>query len=92
MIPTLEVFLREKIGSVRRVLEGTLQMLGQRCLTRDEFHTSLVEASAIVNSTPLWQVSSDQEAPQPLCPAMILTLCESVPHSALPLECSMLTV
>ena len=40
-----------KIGSVRRVLEGTLQMLGQRCLTRDELHTLLVEASAIVNST-----------------------------------------
>ena len=63
-----------KIGSVRMVLEGTLQMLGQRCLTRDEFHTSLVEASAIVNCTPLWEVSSDPEAPQPLCPAMILTL------------------
>ena len=73
-----------KIGSVRRVLEGTLQMLGQHCLTRDELHTLLVEASAIVNSTHLWVVSSDLEAPQPLYPAMTFTLHDSVPHPAPP--------
>ena len=73
-----------KIGSVRRVLEGTLQMLGQHCLTRDELHTLLVEASAIVNSAPLWELFSDPEAPQPLCPAMILTLHDSVPYPAPP--------
>ena len=72
------------VGSVRRVLEGTLQMLGQRCLTRDELHTLLVKASAIMNSTPLWEVSSDPDAPQPLCPAMILTLHYSMPHPASP--------
>ena len=72
------------VCSVRRVLEGILQMLGQHCLMRDKLHTLLVEASAILNSTPLWKVSSDPEAPQPLCPAMILILCNSVPHPAPP--------
>ena len=69
-----------KIGSVRRILEGALQMLDQHCLTRDELHTLVVKVSAIASSTPLWEVSSDPEAPQPLSPAMILTLCYSMPH------------
>ena len=85
MLPTLVVFGREKYVQLEGLaLEGILQILGQRCLTRDEFHTSLVEASAIVNCTPLWEVFSDPEAPQPLCPAMILTLYDSMPHPAPP--------
>ena len=79
-----------KIGSFRIVLEGTLQMSGQRFLTRDELYTLIVEESAIVKSTYYWEVSSIPEAPQPLCPAMIITLHYSMPHPATT-ECSMLT-
>lgn len=68
-----------KIGSVRRVLEGTLVQAGNRCLSRDEFNTLLAEASAIVNNTPLWAVPDHPNDPTPLTPAMLLTLKEYVP-------------
>lgn len=68
-----------KIGSVRRILEASLIAGGNQCLSRDELHTLLMEACAIVNNTPLWEVSSDPSDPLPLSPAMLLTLKEE-PH------------
>lgn len=41
---------------------------------RDELHTLLQEAAAVVNGTPLWAVSDDPNDPQPLTPAMLLNL------------------
>ena len=63
-----------KIGSVRRVLEATYEVLGPRSLSYDEFMTVIAQSAAIVNRTPLWSHSEDPNDPQPLTPAMILTL------------------
>ena len=63
-----------KIGSLKRVLEGTLVLMGPRSLTFDELHTFMVEAASIVNSTPLWEVSNDPNDPMPLAPSNIITL------------------
>ena len=63
-----------KIGTVRRVIEASYALTGNRLLTRDEFITLLAEASNIVNNTPLWPISSSPNDPSPLTPMMILTL------------------
>ena len=63
-----------KIGAVRRILDATLQQLGDRLLSRDEFSTLLQEAAAIVNNTPMYEVSSDPNDEIPISPAMLLTL------------------
>ena len=48
-----------KIGSVRRVLESSMAVVSNKCLSRDEFATFIAEASAVVNNSPLWsRVSS----------------------------------
>ncbi|XP_059096787.1 uncharacterized protein LOC131891276 [Tigriopus californicus] len=65
-----------KIGSVRRVLEGTMCQLGPQKLSRDELATLLSEACAIVNSTPLWSISHDPNDPFPLSPSSLLNLKE----------------
>ncbi|KAG1697676.1 hypothetical protein GQR58_005904 [Nymphon striatum] len=63
-----------KIGAVRRVLDFTVRQSGNRVLSRDEMHTLLQEASAIVNSTPLCEISEDPNDPFPITPASLLTL------------------
>ena len=63
-----------KIGQIRRAMDGALLNLRSKLLSRDELHTLLSEAAAIVNATPLWEVSSDPNDPQPLSPSMILTM------------------
>ena len=72
-----------KIQELKKVLSGTLLVLGPRELTYDEFQTFVVETSSIVNSTPLWEVSDDPNDPFPLTPSMLLTLRET-PHPPLP--------
>ena len=66
-----------KIGQIRRALDFSLLKLGSRTLTFDEMNTLLQEAAAIVNATPLWQISSDPNDPVPLSPSMLLTLRDS---------------
>ena len=66
-----------KIGSVKRILEGSISLLKTRQLSRDEFSTLIQESAAIVNNTPLWEISSSPDDPFPLCPANLLTLKES---------------
>ena len=73
-----------KIGSVRRVLESSILLINNRCLSRDEFTTFLAESVAIVNNTPLWSPSANPNDPSPLTPAMLLTL-KSIPNPS-PLE------
>ena len=68
-----------KVASVKKVLEGSLLLLGPRSLSRDELATMLQEAASIVNNTPLWELSSSPDDPSPLTPAALLTLKES-PH------------
>ena len=50
----------QRICSVRRIFEASLQLLGKRGLARDDFITLLL-------------VSNDPEDPLPLSPAMLLT-------------------
>ena len=63
-----------KIGSIRKVMEGSLATMAPRHLSRDEFSTLLQEAAAIVNNTPLWEASYSPDEPFPLTPANLLTL------------------
>jgi len=62
-----------KIGALKRVMDGSMSQLGGRTLSRDEFATLLYEAMAIVNNTPMWEISSSPQDPIPISPAMILT-------------------
>ena len=62
-----------KIGSVRRVLEAYL--LDEKTpLSRDELHTYLMEAAAVVNSTPLYVSYDHPDEPSPISPQMLITL------------------
>ena len=63
-----------KVGSVKKALNSAIQQLGSRLLTRDEFDTLLQEAGAIVNKTPLSEVSADPNDPFPVSPYSLLTL------------------
>ena len=69
--------VERKIGLVRKVFEASLLLVNNRPLSRDEFYTFLAESAAIVNNTPLWPCSDDPNDPQPLSPAMLLTLKET---------------
>ena len=48
-------------------------------MSKDELTTLLAEATAIVNETPLWEVSPDPNDVMPLTPSMLLTL-KQEPH------------
>ena len=63
-----------KIGSFKRIFEASLSTMGPKKLNRDDLYTLFQEASAIINNTPMWEVSSDPNEPFPLTPAMLLTL------------------
>ena len=66
--------IERKIGSVKRILESTLLLAGKRVLSRDEMITFLQEAACVVNSTPLYEVSSDPNDGAPITPNCLLTL------------------
>ena len=66
-----------KVGSVKRVLDGSMLQSKNSILSRDELCTLLQEAACIVNNTPLSEVSNDFLDPFPLSPASILTLREN---------------
>ena len=59
------------IGVARRILDSML--LDVRNITHEILVTLMAEVSAIVNSRPLVPVSYDQEVPEILCPAILLT-------------------
>ena len=63
-----------KIGAVRQVLNATLLLTGKRPISRDEMHTFLVEATSVVNNTPLYGVSTNPNDASPISPASLLTL------------------
>ena len=72
-----------KIGSVRRILEATIDQ-PQVSLSRDEFATLLQEAAAIVNSTPLYLAPDRASEPIALSPDNLLKL--RVPSAPTSLE------
>jgi len=63
-----------QIKTVKSILMTCLYQLGSKSLTRDDFYTFLQECASIMNSTPLWEYSSDPNDPRPLSPSMLLTL------------------
>ncbi|KAA0198983.1 hypothetical protein HAZT_HAZT009702 [Hyalella azteca] len=70
-----------KIHSVKKILDASLLLQGPRSLSRDEFTFFLAEATSIVKNTPLSYISEDPNDPEPLSPAMLLTL-KSCPNPA----------
>ena len=63
-----------KVGSIKNILDVSLSLLGSRRLGREELWTLLQEAAAIVNKTPLGDISADPNDPYPVSPAALLTL------------------
>ena len=62
------------IGSIRKVLDSCLLILGKRPPSRDELHTFLQEAASIINNTPMYSISNDPNDQFPLTPAQLLTM------------------
>ena len=63
-----------QIGTIRRVLDAMLLELGSAQLTHELLVTLMAEATGIVNARPISTVPSDSDEPQPLSPAMLLTM------------------
>ena len=63
-----------QIGTIRRVLDAMFLVLGRSQLTHELLVTLMTEVTAIVNARPLTTVPSDADEPQPLSPAMLLTI------------------
>ncbi|XP_033745498.1 uncharacterized protein LOC117331014 [Pecten maximus] len=68
------------IGIARRILDAMLLDNTHRALTHDVLVTLMHEISAIINSRPITQVSSDPDSPTILSPSMLLTLKNDIPH------------
>ena len=62
------------VGSLRRIVDASLLLLGNRAITRDEMHTLFCEAASIINNTPLYGCSGGPDEPLAITPANLLTL------------------
>ena len=54
-------------------MQGNLLQREERLLTREEFHTLLLHAARIVNSTPLHDAAEAADDPQPITPHHLIT-------------------
>ena len=63
-----------QIGTIRRILDAMFAELGSRQLTHELLMTFMAEVTAIVNARPIAALPSDVNDPQPLSPAMLLTM------------------
>lgn len=63
-----------QIGTIRRVLSAMFAELGSTQLTHELLVTLMAEVSAIVNARPIAALPTDTDNPQPLSPAMLLTM------------------
>ena len=63
-----------QIGTIWRVLDAMLLELGRTQLTHELLVTLMAKVTGIVNSRPIATVPSDVDEPQPLTPAMLLTM------------------
>ena len=63
-----------QIGTICRVLNAMFLELGGSQLTHELLVTLMAEVAAIVNARPKTTAPSDTDEPQPLSPAMLLTL------------------
>ena len=62
-----------KVGSLKQILNATLNQLGSRYLSHDEFITLVAEATCIMNNTPLHDIIIDPNETIPLTPSLLLT-------------------
>ena len=63
-----------QIGTIRCVLDAMLLEIGRAQLTHELLVTLMAEVTGIVNSRPIATIPSDIDEPQPLNPAMLLTM------------------
>ena len=63
-----------QINTIRRVLDAMFAELGKPQLTHELLITLMAEVVAIVNARPISALPSDPDDPQPLSPAMLLTM------------------
>merc|ERR1711873_95104 len=61
------------IGQVRQIIQGYLLPKQDRLLSREEFHTMLLQAARIVNSTPLHEAPESPNDSQPITPHDLIT-------------------
>ena len=64
---------KEKLESLKNIMNHTLAQLGPRHLNFDEFITLVAETTNVMNGTPLCEVSHDPHDPLPLTPNLLLT-------------------
>ena len=74
-----------KVQGIKKVFDASLAEAKNPSLSREELHTLMCEAAAIVNATPLGEIYSDPNEPFPVCPAALLTLREK-PHPSSPVK------
>lgn len=63
-----------QINTIHRVLDALFTELGHSQLTHELLVTLIAEVLAIVNAKPIAALSSNTDDPQPLAPAMLLTM------------------
>lgn len=63
-----------QIGTIRRILDSMLLKVGPQQLTHELLVTLMAEVSAIVNARPIASLPTCTDHPQPLSPAMLLTM------------------
>ena len=61
------------IGQVKQIIQGYLLPRQERLLSKEEFHTMLLQASRIVNSTPLHEAPESPNDSQPITPHHLIT-------------------
>ncbi|XP_061191763.1 uncharacterized protein LOC133200007 [Saccostrea echinata] len=61
------------IGITRKIINSMLTDASGKTLTHDVLNTFMAEVCAIINSRPLVPISTDQDSPFILTPAMLLT-------------------
>ena len=67
------------IGITRRILDSVLLNMASKHLTHEVLTTLMAEVSAIINARPLVPVSNEQDCPDILSPALLLTQKPSSP-------------
>ena len=72
-----------QIATIRRVLDSMLLEIGTSQLTHELLVILMAEVTGIVNSRPISALSSDTDEPQPLSPAMLITM-KTRPYASLP--------
>ena len=61
------------IGQIRQIIQAYLLPINQRLLSREEFHTMILHAARIVNSTPLHDAPESPNISQPITPHHLIT-------------------